>query len=132
MTDPSLDENEKHELTQQLMCARRTVRDAKQSADPDREAAAHQAVDEAKQALGERGPVWWKDGAPDLNRHMAKNTPYADWFESLPPKSAKRGERSTSLSKAVSKGSRKMNPNVGNQADALFAQRYNNGKLPVK
>jgi hypothetical protein len=34
-------------------------------------------VDEAKQALGERGPVWW-DGSPDLNRRMAKNTLYAD------------------------------------------------------
>jgi hypothetical protein len=34
-------------------------------------------VDEVKQALGERGPVWWDDGSPDLNRHMAKNTLYA-------------------------------------------------------
>ena len=41
---------------------------------------ARQAVDAAKIALGERGPVWWADGAPDYNRHMAKNTPYADWF----------------------------------------------------
>ncbi len=36
-------------------------------------------VDAAKVALGERGPVWWTDGALDLNRHMARNTPYADW-----------------------------------------------------
>ena len=35
-------------------------------------------MDEVKQALGERGPVWWGDGSPDLNRHMAKNTLYAD------------------------------------------------------
>jgi hypothetical protein len=40
-------------------------------------------VDDAKQALGERGPVWWDDGSPDLNRHMAKNTPYADWYAKL-------------------------------------------------
>ena len=40
-------------------------------------------VDAAKVALGERGPVWWTDGAPDLNRHLAKNTPYADWFAHL-------------------------------------------------
>jgi hypothetical protein len=33
--------------------------------------------------LGERGPVWWHDGAPDLNRHMIKNTPYADWFADI-------------------------------------------------
>jgi hypothetical protein len=37
-------------------------------------------VDAAKRALGERGPVWWTDGAPDYNRRMARNTPYASWF----------------------------------------------------
>ena len=41
------------------------------------------AVDAAKHALGERGPVWWTDGAPDYNRRMAKNTPYADWYQPL-------------------------------------------------
>jgi hypothetical protein len=55
------------------------VRDAKQSVDRKAEVAAHRAVDVVKQALGERGPVWWDDGSPDFNRHMAKNTPYADW-----------------------------------------------------
>ncbi len=48
--------------------------------DPKDEAAAHRAVDQAKRALGERGPVWWTDGSPDFNRHMAKNTPYATWY----------------------------------------------------
>lgn len=42
-------------------------------------------VDEAKHQLGERGPVWWTDNGPDLNRHMALNTPYANWFNSLSP-----------------------------------------------
>jgi hypothetical protein len=42
-----------------------------------------QRVDHAKRALGERGPVWWTDGAPDLNRHMARTTPYAAWFAEL-------------------------------------------------
>lgn len=41
---------------------------------------ARRAVDEAKRALGERGPVWWSDGAPDYNRKMAVNTPYAAWW----------------------------------------------------
>ena len=41
---------------------------------------ARHAVDAAKIALGERGPVWWTDGAPDLNRHMARNTSYSDWW----------------------------------------------------
>jgi hypothetical protein len=45
--------------------------------------AARAAVNTAKIALGERGPVWWEDGAPDLNWHMARNTPYAGWFEGL-------------------------------------------------
>ena len=45
--------------------------------------AARREVDAAKVALGERGPVWWTDGAPDWNRHMAVNTPYAEWFASL-------------------------------------------------
>ena len=40
-------------------------------------------VDVAKRALGERGPVWWADGSPDWNRHLAKNTPYAAWFASV-------------------------------------------------
>jgi len=33
-----------------------------------------------KRAPGARGPAWWVDGAPDLNRHLARNTAYADWF----------------------------------------------------
>ncbi len=41
---------------------------------------AHGAIDRAKRALGERGPGWWRDGAPDLNRHIPRNTSYADWF----------------------------------------------------
>ncbi|WP_271612718.1 hypothetical protein [Bradyrhizobium sp. CCBAU 21362] len=36
---------------------------------------------EVKQALGERGPV--SDGSADLNRHMAKNALYADWYAKL-------------------------------------------------
>jgi hypothetical protein len=42
-----------------------------------------QAVDRAKVDRGERGTVWWADGAPDFNRHLANNTPYAEWFEGL-------------------------------------------------
>lgn len=37
-------------------------------------------IDRAKRALGERGKPWWTDGAPDYNRHLVKNTPYATWF----------------------------------------------------
>jgi hypothetical protein len=44
---------------------------------------ARRRVHAAKVALGERGPVWWDDGAPDVNRHHPKNTPYAEWWRSL-------------------------------------------------
>lgn len=82
-TNPSLPEPERQRLTQALMDARRAVKAARAAADRDAEDAAHRAVDAAKQALGERGPVWWTDGAPDLNRKMARNTAYADWFVSV-------------------------------------------------
>ncbi|WP_316175090.1 hypothetical protein [Bradyrhizobium sp. SZCCHNRI1073] len=80
MADPRLGETERSDLTRQLMSARRAVRAAKMAEDPKDEAAGHRAVDQAKRALGERGPVWWTDGSPDFNRHMPKNTPYATWY----------------------------------------------------
>jgi hypothetical protein len=83
MANPELDEAERAGFVRRLGAARRAVRDAKHSADLKAEVAAHRAVDEVKRALGERGPVWWKDGPPDLNRHMAKNTPYADWYAKI-------------------------------------------------
>jgi hypothetical protein len=83
MATPSLDEVKRADLVGRLMGARRAVRDARKAADPEAEATAHKAVDEVKKALGERGPVWWDDGSPDLNRHMAKNTLYAGWYAKL-------------------------------------------------
>lgn len=41
---------------------------------------ARQQVHRAKVALGERGAVWWDDGAPDENRRLVDNTSYAGWF----------------------------------------------------
>jgi len=83
MANPGLDEAERTELVGRLMGARTAVRDAKRATDPKAEATAHRAVDEVKRALGERGSVWWGDGSPDLNRHMAKNTLYAEWYAKL-------------------------------------------------
>ena len=80
-SNPDLPESERQSLVNALMDARRAVRDAK--VDPAAIRAARARVQAAKEGLGERGPVWWTDGAPDLNRHMAKNTPYADWFAGL-------------------------------------------------
>lgn len=80
-TNPTIPEERLHRLVAELMDARRAVKDAKR-AHGDLHAA-RACVDAAKIALGERGPVWWDDGAPDLNRHMAKNTPYAEWAAGL-------------------------------------------------
>ena len=78
--NPNLPEPERARLTAELMSARRDKGAAMRANDTEAREAARRRVDAAKIALGERGPVWWIDGAPDLNRHMAKNTPYADWF----------------------------------------------------
>ena len=86
MSDPGLPAAEREALVRALMAARRAVKDA--HASRGEMAAARAAVDHAKRALGERGPVWWTDGAPDLNRRMAANTPYAAWYAALPPQPA--------------------------------------------
>ena len=79
-SNPELSEDERQRLVGELMDARRAVARARRAVDHEAEGRAHAGVDAAKRALGERGPVWWTDGTPDLNRHMAKNTPYAEWF----------------------------------------------------
>ncbi|WP_240782050.1 hypothetical protein [Qipengyuania sediminis] len=76
--NPHLDPGEREELVKELMDARRAVGAALRAADVTAEKAARARVHAAKVALGERGPVWWTDGAPDYNRHLVKNTPYAD------------------------------------------------------
>jgi len=79
-TNPDLPEQERHAWVQQLMRARRDVAQAKRDQDAQAEREARARVDEAKRALGERGPVWWEDGAPDYTRCRIENTPYADWY----------------------------------------------------
>ena len=81
MSNPVLDSATREALVRDLMSARRAVRDA--GGDPERLREARARVDAAKRALGERGPVWWTDGAPDWNRRMVRNTPYAEWFAGL-------------------------------------------------
>ena len=78
-SDPRLSSPTRERLVRDLMDARRALR-GKATGEA---AQARKAVDQAKRALGERGPVWWDDGAPDYNRHLAKNTPYADWYAAL-------------------------------------------------
>ncbi len=71
LSNPALGPDRREELVRELM-------DARRKRDRDR-------VNAAKRALGERGPAWWDDGAPDYNRHLAKNTPYADWWAAQTP-----------------------------------------------
>lgn len=83
-TDPNLGDAERTALTRGLMAARRAKRSALAAGDPVAVGVAKAAVDASKCSLGERGAVWWTDGAPDYNRHMARNSPYAEWFAMLP------------------------------------------------
>jgi hypothetical protein len=81
--NPHLSADRRQELVNELMAARRSVATAKREGDGAAEDVAHASVDAAKVALGERGPPWWTDGAPDLNRRMAKSTCYAAWYEAV-------------------------------------------------
>ena len=82
-SNPALDPAERQALVERLMAARRAVRDALRQGDDAALGAARDRVQAAKVALGERGAVWWDDGAPDLTRRMAANTGYADWYEAV-------------------------------------------------
>jgi len=80
--NPNLPAEKKEALVRELMNARRAVKTALASGDPAQLALARKAVDAAKIGMGERGAVWWTDGAPDLNRHKVKDSPYAAWYGS--------------------------------------------------
>lgn len=82
LTNPALPERERSRLVKLLSQARSALRKSSPATDEERKAARRQ-VNKSKVGLGERGPVWWTDGAPDYNRHMAVNTPYRGWFESI-------------------------------------------------
>ena len=83
MANPKLDPGTKKRLVADLMSARRAVRHAMNAGDKEAERAARARVNEAKIALGERGPVWWDPTEADYNRHLAANTPYAAWFATV-------------------------------------------------
>ncbi len=62
------------------MDARREVGAAMRAGDEKGVTHARARIQRAKVALGERGPVWWSDGAPDENRKLVHNSSYADWW----------------------------------------------------
>ena len=82
MTNPALPEAERARWVKSLSAARSALRKTV-AATPTARAEARKKVDRAKRKLGERGPVWWADGAPDYNRHLAKSTPYREWYEAI-------------------------------------------------
>ncbi|TCP37577.1 hypothetical protein [Sphingomonas sp. BK235] len=79
-SNPSLAPHVRQALVDELMSARRAMQVALRNDDEASLRQARARVDAAKVELGERGPVWWTDGTPDLNRHMARNTGYAEWY----------------------------------------------------
>jgi hypothetical protein len=81
--NPGLSPDLRAALVSDLMDARREVKAAGRARDPERLAAARSAVNAAKIALGERGPVWWTDGTKDFHRYLVKNTPYAAWYAEI-------------------------------------------------
>jgi len=65
-TNPKLNDTERRKAIKKLMQARMS-KDQK-------------AVLMAKTELGEAGPVWWEDGAPDYSGRDPSDTPYRDWW----------------------------------------------------
>lgn len=88
-SDPRLAPDIRARHVAELMDARRAVgagKRAERAGDPEAAtliAAAREAVQAAKVALGERGPVWWPDGAPDQGGRHPRNTPYGDWYAAI-------------------------------------------------
>lgn len=79
--NPHLDEDARRALVADLMAARRAVYAAVKAAHVGAEKVARARVHKAKVALGERGPPWWSDGAPDYTRRKVENSPYAAWYD---------------------------------------------------
>ena len=76
-TNPHLPEGILQTALRDLMNARRAIKGAKGEAELK---FARARVHAAKVFLGEKGPVWWNDGASDVDRHHPKNTQYAEWW----------------------------------------------------
>ena len=87
-TNPALDDTTRRAAVKALMQARRAVGLATDEAETR---AARDRVDAAKHDLGERGPVWWDDGAPDEGGKHPKNTSYAAWWADLDAEAQLRG-----------------------------------------
>ena len=92
-TRPDLSEENAAALRKDLGNARSDVRRAKLAGDDGLMKDARRRVQTAKVKLGERGPIWWDDGAKDYNCFKAKNTPYAEWWADLEAAAGRKAER---------------------------------------
>ena len=79
-TNPSLSDTVRRASIKALMQARHEVIKAET---PQAAQAAQARVASAKTALGERGPVWWSDGAPDEGGQAPERSSYASWWAAL-------------------------------------------------
>ena len=83
MSNSDLAPEQRQQLVERLMDARRQVGAALKARDAKAGPEARAVGDATKRALGERGLVWWTDGAPDFNRQLVANTPYVHWHAAL-------------------------------------------------
>ena len=79
-TGPSLSDVERRAAIKALMRARIALRAAQ---DDGARREAKSAVVAAKTQLGESGPVWWADGAPDEHGLTPPESRYSGWWDAL-------------------------------------------------
>ena len=79
-TDPRLEDGERRAAIKAMMQARRDNGRASTEAETQ---AARARIDAAKIRLGEKGPVWWDDGAPDESGLAPERSSYAGWWAGL-------------------------------------------------
>ncbi|MEM7258953.1 MAG: hypothetical protein AAF404_16370 [Pseudomonadota bacterium] len=84
-TNPDLDDQTRRKAVKQLMQGRMSGDKA--------------AVMAAKTSLGEAGPVWWNDGAPDLSGTAPADTDYCEWWNGLSEDEQSAGNADSRLKK---------------------------------
>jgi hypothetical protein len=86
-TNPALSEADRLALVTELFEAKQAIKNAGDDYLAARDG--RHRVEQALRALGERGPVWWNDGVPDLSGRPVEDTLYAEWWRSrgVPPAS---------------------------------------------
>ena len=83
LANPHLAPEERERLVRELKRARADGRRARARRDRAAARDARQRVEDLRVALGECGPAWWGDAAPDYARCRASATPYREWYEAL-------------------------------------------------